>query len=438
MAQTGKNIVITVLCVILMCAAVMSAVLYAEGYYDISFIDRDVPDDGEKTPPETEGSIPNESDTSVPEDDVTEDKINIPDAGGYLAEGYGVSGEMYDKDVHIIAKLSLELPHNYTSGTIVKPYTSVTLGRDGVQREYLYMKTEQDLYSAELYMGYIIVTENGISSVYTPTLEKILEVPKTSLGELVYMTDKSGAPVFEKDGEFFKIENKTLVKTEKYDTGLYFNRTESPRDIYAVNGTGGVVYKSSDGEVLFKADGEYGYGFSEGFGMTYDGDDAYFYNEDGKMKIDDFFKVGKRDIYAKGAIYFDSGYVMVRNIVINHKNKVTEDYETLINTSGREYTLPFNTTLISYSNQRLLLERDGKYGFYALKNDWITDIEYTYATPFCEGLAVVGDKNGKKGVIDVHGNTVVGFEYTHITECAGGIFLAYSETDGWCAFAKLS
>ena len=134
MAQTGKNIIITVLCVILMCAAVLSAVLYAEGYYDISFIDRDTPDD-EKTPPKTDGGevTSGENDTSSTEDDVTEDKIKIPDAGGYLAEGYGVSGEMYDKNVHIIAKLPLDLPHNYTSGTIIKPYTSVTLGRDGVQ-----------------------------------------------------------------------------------------------------------------------------------------------------------------------------------------------------------------------------------------------------------------------------------------------------------------
>ena len=75
MAQTGKNIIITVLCVILMCSAVLSAVLYAEGYYDISFIDRDTPDD-EKTPPKTDGGevTSGENDTSSTEAAVREMK----------------------------------------------------------------------------------------------------------------------------------------------------------------------------------------------------------------------------------------------------------------------------------------------------------------------------------------------------------------------------
>ena len=63
-------------------------------------------------------------------------------------------------------------------------------------------------------------------------------------------------------------------------------------------------------------------------------------------------------------------------------------------------------------------------------------MKYTYATPFCEGLAVVGDLDGKKGVIDIDGNVVVPFEYDRITECCDGVFLAFN-ADGWCAFGKL-
>ena len=142
------------------------------------------------------------------------------------------------------------------------------------------------------------------------------------------------------------------------------------------------------------------------------------------------------DIYGVGSLYFDDGYVMVRKIVVK-KGAVTEDYNVLVDYKGEEFPVPVTTKLVSYSNQRMLLEKDGKLGFYAIKNDWITDIKYTYATPFCEGLAVVGDKDGKKGVIDLDGNTVVPFEYDRITECSDGVFLAYNSTDGWCAFGKL-
>ena len=126
---------------------------------------------------------------------------------------------------------------------------------------------------------------------------------------------------------------------------------------------------------------------------------------------------------------------MVRKIVSN-RNGVTEDYNALVNYKGEELTLPAGTRLIAYSNQRMLLEKDGKFGFYALKNDWTADVKYTYATPFCEGLAVVGDINGKKGVIDLDGNVVVPFEYDRITECCDGVFLAYNAS-GWHAFGKL-
>lgn len=441
MAETGKKIIITVLCVILMCGAVLSAVMYAEGYFDISFIDRDSPENEERPKDDTTAPDTAQEDTQTDTPDIVipqEDEIIIPDAYEYLNSGYTVSGDMYDKDVHIIARLPINITNNYTSGTVMKPHTSVSIGLDGVKRDYHYSMTEQPLYTAELYMGYIIVSENGISTVYNTSLEKILSTPTKDLGNFVYMTDKDGYPVFEKNGEYFKVQNGTLVKTEAVDMGLYYNGViNEDASLFATKADGGIIYKDENGNTVFTAEGQKGYGSSEGYCMTVDGESVYFYNDSGVKKIKKFFDVGQKDIYGKGSVYFDSGYVMVRNIVINHKNKVTEDYETLINTSGKEYALPSNTSLISYSDQRLLLERDGKYGFYALRNDWITDVEYTYATPYCEGLAVVGDKDGKKGVIDINGDTVIPFEYSHITECANGVFMAYSETDGWSVLVKI-
>ena len=67
---------------------------------------------------------------------------------------------------------------------------------------------------------------------------------------------------------------------------------------------------------------------------------------------------------------------------------------------------------------------------------WITDVIYTYASPYNEGLAVVGDTNGRKAVIDMDGNFVIPFSYTEISVCSGGAFVCYSEKTGYDVYLK--
>ncbi|MBR6644710.1 MAG: WG repeat-containing protein [Clostridia bacterium] len=438
MAETGKKIIITVLCVILMCAAVLSAVLYTEGYYDFTFIDRkNEPDETEiprPKPPITDA----ETDGDVYIDEETEPPVTVPDGDEYIAEGYIVSGEIYNGEDHIIAKLPISLPKEYKAGTVIKPSVSMKYDAGGVSRVYEYSEKESDLFSSELYMGYIISTENGKVTVYSPNGDKLIETEKGSITELVYMRNRDGLPIFRIDGADCIIKDGKFEPSKAYDIGLYFNypaKLGAKKTLYAEKIGGRWVYKTTDGDVLFDISCDKAYNFSEGYGITVDGEELYCYNEKGR-EVFTAFPVGMTDIYGAGSLYFDDGYVMVRKIVLK-KGAVTEDYNVLVNYKGTELPVPVTTKLVSYSNQRMLLEKDGKLGFYAIKNDWITDIKYTYATPFCEGLAVVGDKDGKKGVIDLDGNTVVPFEYDRITECSDGVFLAYNSTDGWCAFGKL-
>ena len=438
MAETGKKIIITVLCVILMCAAVLSAVLYAEGYYDFTFIDRKNESDETEAPKPNPPTTDAETEGGEYIDEETEAPVTIPNGEEYIAEGYKVSTQMYNSSLHVIAKLPISLPKEYKAGFVIKPEISVSYADGGVKRLYEYSKTESEMYSAELYMGYIISTENGVCSIYSPNGEMLAAVSSDVITQLVYQRDKNGLPVFRIKGADYVIKNGQFELTEAKDIGLYFNYSGDlgkKQTLYAEKRDGRWVYVTADGDLAFDPDCDMAYNFSEGYGITVDGGKIYCCNEKGKETFN-AFPVGMNNIYGTGSLYFDSGYIMVRKMVSN-RNGTTEDYNALVSYRGNEYTLPAGTKLISYSNQRMLLEKDGKFGFYAIKNDWTAEIKYTYATPFCEGLAVVGDVDGKKGVIDLDGNTVVPFEYDHITECSDGVFLAYNSLDGWCAYAKL-
>lgn len=439
MAETGKKIIITVLCVILMCAAVLSAVLYAEGYYDFTFIDRKNESDETEMPkpkPPTTDAETEEDEIYI--DEETEPPVTVPDGEEYITEGYTVNGELYDKGKHIIAKLPISLPSAYKAGTVIKPSVSVKYDSGGVKRVYEYAQKESDLYSAELYMGYIIASENGVSTVYSPNGETLVTVESDVISELTYKRNDDGLPVFRIKGADYVIKNGQFELTEAKDIGLYFNYSDklgAKKTLYAEKQNGRWVFKTSDGQLAFDPDCDMAYNFSEGYGITLDDGKIYCCNEKGKETFS-AFPVGMTDIYGLGSLYFDSGHIMVRKMVSN-RNGTTEDYNALVNYRGEEYQLPAGAKLISYSNQRMLLEKDGKFGFYAIKKDWTAEMKYTYATPFCEGLAVVGDIDGKKGVIDLDGNVVIPFEYDRITECSDGVFLAYNSADGWCAYGKL-
>ena len=146
--------------------------------------------------------------------------------------------------------------------------------------------------------------------------------------------------------------------------------------------------------------------------------------------------VGSRDENGIGALYFDGGYVRMRKKYIDIHKNVIDDIDVLIDMTGAEFRLPEGYNFVSYSNQRILLSKNGFYGFYATKGAWIADTVYSYATPYYEGLAVVGYKNGKKGVIDLDGNFVIPLSYSNISVCSGGVTVCYSADTGYDIFVK--
>lgn len=149
------------------------------------------------------------------------------------------------------------------------------------------------------------------------------------------------------------------------------------------------------------------------------------------------------DIYSLGYYYFDHGYMRVR--VIEHEmiegdvvNYVTADYDILIDPWGNEFDIPSGYKLVSYSDGVLLLERDGRYGYYHIDGHWIAQPVYSYAMPFVEGLGVLGTSDGDMGMVDTSGQIVLPFEYEYISTPSSGVIACFSVSDGWTMLAKMT
>jgi len=96
-------------------------------------------------------------------------------------------------------------------------------------------------------------------------------------------------------------------------------------------------------------------------------------------------------------------------------------------------------SIVAYSDGVVLLEKKGRYGFLeTATGQWIADPQYTYAEPFCEGLAVIGYADGKRCMIDTEGNVVLPMVYDHISQCSNGTVVAYAEGQGWSIYNKMS
>ncbi len=146
-----------------------------------------------------------------------------------------------------------------------------------------------------------------------------------------------------------------------------------------------------------------------------------------------------------GYFYYDHGLVRVRKEQIDYYNYITYNKirvnytkEILIDADGKEFDIPVGYEIKSYSDGMILLEKDGKYGFMDYTGAWIAEPIYTYAEPFYEGLAVLSAGDGKTGMIDTKGNIIFPFAYDHISSCSDGVITAYSESNGWEIFFKLT
>lgn len=362
-----------------LCLITLAVVLYSAGYYDFSFIKRStehsVPE--QTLPPRQSEEVTEDTQTDVPPTDtgdVIED-FKIPEIVGTP------TSDTFNSNMKI-GKLNISLPTQHFCGE--KSVLKQKIEYDGLLRLFSKETVKESRASVEMYMGLIMVYYDNKIDVYSGG-EKILDGYNGAELTYVYELDGDGRAVFKTEDGYKVIKEGKLVDGEPENLGFLYNR----------------------GEI----------------------------DTSKKAKFRKYEVCEVRD--KPGAVYFSDGACMVRFIEYNTREKVSTDKEVIVDEDGDEIYLPDSSVVHAYSCGRVLISINGKYGFYAVKNAWIADCEYTYATPYSEGLAVIGREDGSKSVIDLDGNTVVPFGiYTEISECVDGVMVCYSESGGFEILGK--
>ncbi|MDD6312865.1 MAG: WG repeat-containing protein [Firmicutes bacterium] len=138
-----------------------------------------------------------------------------------------------------------------------------------------------------------------------------------------------------------------------------------------------------------------------------------------------------------GFYCFDGG-VMLARLSETDADGNTSKTTVALKSDGTVLSLPGGYSPVSYSDGAILLEKNGRYGFMNTDGKWLCDPLYTYASPFFEGLATVGGKDGKKGIIDLNGNFVIPAVFDYISYCQDGVITLYDKQSGWCLLNKLT
>ncbi|MCD7776527.1 MAG: WG repeat-containing protein [Firmicutes bacterium] len=148
-----------------------------------------------------------------------------------------------------------------------------------------------------------------------------------------------------------------------------------------------------------------------------------------------------------GFYHFENGLVRIRRVTIdntyynrenNPRTYVYTDEDILIYSDGTKFATPSGYEVVAYSSGMILLKSssDGKYGYMDYTGAWVVQPTLSYAEPFYEGLAVVGE-GGERALIDTSGSYVIGMgEYSYISNASSGIIAVYGD-EGWCVLYKM-
>lgn len=400
MKDVKKSLIISAVISSLIIVFAVLMVLYDKGVFDISFIKRPENTTAQtvtETETDTDGDL-----TGEDTDDVTDGEETVVQSvfdgihnAVPVSDGKPATELTYDKENMSLYRLTdIMLPENDAENDFMTR-VRYSVFRSDVLRTFTEMQVKEARRAVDVYMGMLVISD----------------------GESLYFYDGSGKSLYKYTGE------EELV--------FAYERDENDRPLFII----GEEYYYIDEETHELALSDFDISKSRGLNYNYPSD---FGKNAVKAVYKYVYPVEQKDEGGIGSVYYDGGYTMVRRIEYERgdtNGKVVMDMEILINDSGKEFELPEGYKTVAYSDQRILVEYGGKYGFYAVKGAWIADSKYSYATPYYEGLAVVGD-NLHKGVIDMDGNFVIPLSYSRISVCSGGIFVCWSSQTGYEVYIK--
>ena len=117
--------------------------------------------------------------------------------------------------------------------------------------------------------------------------------------------------------------------------------------------------------------------------------------------------------HARWEVFSNNNISQLLDFIDNNSNHCYEQSdEILLPLYAKESEAEYRATPTNFSDIKRII-RCHRYGFEDCDGAHITDFEYSWASDFCEGRAIVC-KNGKMGVIDSNGKKIITVNYDNI------------------------
>ena len=264
-----------------------------------------------------------------------------------------------------------------------------------------------------------------------------------------WLTDANGENVFKKDGLFYRFDDETqefietqipagdmdfIAFSKGYFTPALLSYNSDDTNLTRTSVDGFVGYSDGENEII-PANYKISFGFVNGFVALSDFETVHIYNENGERILEDadFILPDKSGIELLGFYRLRNG--IMRVCVLDEVTQ--EKIEKAIYITGEEITFDKPYEIVSYTDGIFLVKHDDLYEYVTPNGKSINGNTYSFARPFCEGIAVVQGENGKLGAINTRGKLVIPFEYDEICDMSGGVMTAYSNETHWNIINKL-
>lgn len=392
----------------------------------------------------------------------------IADANTLKKQGYKLSDEIFSKDnfrLAVVSAPNLTKDFSNSKETIELPVREYDKKMGGY--ETFLQTIERDRAAVKLYMGYIIYDDKKGGILYDSEFNVLANNFNQNDYKPAYFRSAYGYPLFEADGSYRYISDVNTFTADpqaafyngiRADLPEYYTMPEAEISPYYDKETKKWGYYDTVGGIVIKPEYLAAYQLNENGLAAVLKDDRrlVFINRNNGIELDlsgEFlyqntvravamlYEPDTFGLESLGMFRFDHGLTRVRRHVYEKgrgHNYVLDDRDMLIDEKGNEYILPAGFNLVSYSDGIALLEKDGLYGYFDYAGRWVAKPEYTYATPFVEGLAVIGQKDGKKALIDTQGNIILDYVFDYISMPSSGLIATYEINNGWNIYYKMT
>jgi|GEM_PF-3542162 hypothetical protein len=419
----------------------------------------------------------------------------IESSKNYLSSDWNISDKVYKSNTHKITSFTLpvtvEKIYSYTNENY-----SVSVYNEETGETEIAQKSRR-LPLIRSYLGYLLINNaSHQTSLYNPA-KNIINRDLVNFAP-AYLRDMTGKPLFIYENGYYTINTDSrLAPVTDIDinlfsglegfypnntgtTGLYLyyeerpisrlingiqveaaaNRGEYLAPIYVDDVSRLYGYKNSVGNIIIPARYLYAFDFTDtGLAVVADRNRAVsVINTYGNTVIsvqnmtlripelsaraiyDGYYLPKELTTANRGMFYFDNGLLRVRRVITQSNTLQTKlkDTDVLIRFDGSIFDIPPGYEIVYYSDGVAVLKSGDLYGCFSNTGKWIAQPIYTYAGSFNEGLIVLGNRDGKKGMIDTSGNTVLPFVFDEISDVSGGVIAAYEKENGWSIYLKIA